>query len=134
MPCYLLLLIVEVLMHVDGKQLTTLNPAPRNKPLGTFWCPSLQMGLSDYIAWKHMQIILADAVGFSLLFGKCFSLSRKCGECLSESVNTEPRLVVNTYSLHASCQALMCVSDGGKCPRENRGREEGEGVEGALQF
>lgn len=34
----LLLLTVEILLHIHGKQLQTSNPGPGDKPLGMFWC------------------------------------------------------------------------------------------------
>lgn len=67
----LLLLTVEIFLHIHGKQLQTLNPGPRSVLV---WGWSLHVGLSDYTAWKHTQTILADAIGFPLLFGNCFSL------------------------------------------------------------
>lgn len=88
--CFALFLTVEVITRVHSRQVDGTESSAQAQPLGTFWCQSLQMGLSDCVAWKHLQIILADAIGFSLLFGNCFSLSRKCGECFCESVNTEP--------------------------------------------
>lgn len=54
---------------------------------------------------------------FSLLFGNCFFLSRKCGACFSESVNLELRLVVNTL-VECLCRQELThgVSDGGSAP------------------
>lgn len=100
------------------------SPAPRHKPLGPLWCWSHQMGLSDYIAWRHTQIILADAIGFPLLFGNCFSLSRKCGECFSESVNIELHLVVNTYLWRVSSvrHRYMCQMVGNAPEKTEAGK------------
>lgn len=126
----LLFLIGDIIMH-----LTTLNPAPRPKPPGTTFSCLLSRWASLTPLHGNTQIILTDAIGFSLLFGNCFSLSRKCGRMAFRV--SEYRATFSCQPVFVGClfcQARMRMSDAGNSPKrtkEGRGRERRSG---ALQF
>lgn len=118
----LLFLIVEVIVHVHGKQCDSLEPSAQAQLLGTFWC-GLPVGLKlrcremharNFSGCSRVLCCLATAVLFQENAGN-----------VSESVSIEPRVVVQHILVECllRCSLLRAVSDGGKSPKKAKAKK-----------